>query len=141
MPEGRLGVTFTVALWGAIRILYAPIPVNTPGTPRLPLLRAYTQTLHDDRSLASSLNSSSSDAAFPSLISRTVSVDVKHHVYLLTYYAMKPSSVCPLSVLSTTWGAGIAQWLERRTRDRKVPGSNPARSGGRIFFSRVNFLY
>ena len=37
-------------------------------------------------------------------------------------------------------GARIAQWLERRTRDRKVAGSNPCRSGGRIFFSRVNFL-
>ena len=37
-------------------------------------------------------------------------------------------------------GAGIAQWLERRTRDRKVPGSSPGRSGGRSFFSRVNFL-
>ena len=35
---------------------------------------------------------------------------------------------------------GIAQWLERRTRDRKVAGSNPCWSGGRIFFSRVNFL-
>ena len=30
-------------------------------------------------------------------------------------------------------GAGIAQWLERRTRDRKVSGSSPGRSGGRIF--------
>ena len=38
-------------------------------------------------------------------------------------------------------GAGIAQWLERRTRDWKVAGSNPCRSGGRSFFSRVNFLY
>ena len=37
-------------------------------------------------------------------------------------------------------GAGIAQWLERRTRDWKVASSNPRRSGGRIFFSRVNFL-
>ena len=37
-------------------------------------------------------------------------------------------------------GAGIAQWLERRTRDRKVAGSNSCRSGGRIFFSRVKFL-
>ena len=37
-------------------------------------------------------------------------------------------------------GAEIAQWLERRTRDRKVAGSNPCRSGGRIFFSRVNFM-
>ena len=37
-------------------------------------------------------------------------------------------------------GAGIAQWLVRRTRDWKVVGSNPRRSGGRIFFSRVNFL-
>jgi len=27
------------------------------------------------------------------------------------------------------WGAGIAQWLECRTRDRKVVGSNPCRSG------------
>ena len=37
-------------------------------------------------------------------------------------------------------GAGIAQWLEHRTRDWKVAGSNPCRSGGRIFFSRVDFL-
>ena len=37
-------------------------------------------------------------------------------------------------------GAGIAQWLERRTRDRKVAGSNPCWSGWRIFFSRVSFL-
>ena len=29
---------------------------------------------------------------------------------------------------------------ESRTRDRKVPGPSPGRSGGRIFFSRVNFL-
>ena len=37
-------------------------------------------------------------------------------------------------------GAGIAQWLERRTRDWKVAGSNPCRSDGRIFFSRVDYL-
>ena len=36
--------------------------------------------------------------------------------------------------------AGIAQWLERQTRDWKVAGSNPCRSGGRIFFSRVDYL-
>ena len=36
--------------------------------------------------------------------------------------------------------AVIAQWLERRTRDWKVVGSNPCWSGGRIFFSRVDFL-
>ena len=41
---------------------------------------------------------------------------------------------------SSRTGTGIAQWLERRTRDWKVPGSNPCRSGGRIFFSRVDFL-
>ena len=34
----------------------------------------------------------------------------------------------------------IACWLERRTRDRKVASSNPGRNGGRIFFSRVNFV-
>ena len=37
-------------------------------------------------------------------------------------------------------GAGIAQWLEHRTRDWKVSGSNPCWNGGRIFFSRVDFL-
>ena len=44
-------------------------------------------------------------------------------------------------------GARIAQRLERWTRDRKIPGSShtfflffSGRSGGRIFFSRVNFL-
>ena len=36
-------------------------------------------------------------------------------------------------------GAGIAQWLEHRTRDWKVAGSNPCWNGGRIFFSRVDF--
>ena len=39
-----------------------------------------------------------------------------------------------------TLGAGIAQRLERRTRDWKVAGSNPCWSGGRTFFSRVDFL-
>ena len=37
-------------------------------------------------------------------------------------------------------GAGIAQWLEHRTRDWKAVGSNPCWNGGRIFFSRVDFL-
>ena len=35
-------------------------------------------------------------------------------------------------------GARIAQWLERRSHDRKVRGFSSRRSGGRIFFS--NFL-
>ena len=30
-------------------------------------------------------------------------------------------------------GAGLAQWLERRIRDRKVAGSSPSRSGERNF--------
>ena len=38
------------------------------------------------------------------------------------------------------WAAGVVQWLERWTRDQKVEGSSPGRSGGRIFISRVNFL-
>ena len=45
-----------------------------------------------------------------------------------------------LHVDSVCAGAGIAQWLERRTRDWKVAGSNPCWNGGRIFFSRVDFL-
>ena len=34
--------------------------------------------------------------------------------------------------------AGIAGWLERRTRDRKVASSNTGRMGGRILFSTIN---
>ena len=41
---------------------------------------------------------------------------------------------------SKFWQAGIAQWLERQTRDWKVTGLNPCWSGGIIFFSRVGFL-
>ena len=37
------------------------------------------------------------------------------------------------------WGAGIAQWLERRTLDRMVAVSNPRRSGWKIVTSRVSF--
>ena len=40
----------------------------------------------------------------------------------------------------TLRGAGRACWLEHRTRDRKAASSSPDRSGGRIFFSRVNFV-
>ena len=47
----------------------------------------------------------------------------------------KSNYQCP-----TDAGAGIAQWLEHRTRDWKVAGSNPCWNGGRIFFSRVDFL-
>ena len=46
---------------------------------------------------------------------------------------------CTIS-LTFFWGAGIAQWLEHRTRDWKVAGSNPCWNGGIIFFSRVDFL-
>ena len=41
---------------------------------------------------------------------------------------------------SAVLAAEIPWWLERRTRDRKVASSNPGRSGGKIFFSRVNFV-
>ena len=47
-------------------------------------------------------------------------------------------ALCP-QLVSQQWRAWIAQWLERRTPDLKVVGSSPGRSGGRIFFSRVNF--
>ena len=58
------------------------------------------------------------------------------YISLELFYFVSLTSSCSL----TPRGAGIAQWLERRTRDRKVLGSSPGRSGGRIFFSRVNIL-
>ena len=59
-----------------------------------------------------------------SLICQMTSEDIKHQ----------------LNNNNCNWGAGIAQWLEHRTRDWKVAGSNPCWNGGRIFFSRVDFL-
>ena len=40
----------------------------------------------------------------------------------------------------STSRTGIVQWLKCWTHDWKVTSSSPCRSGGRIFFSRVNFL-
>ena len=37
-------------------------------------------------------------------------------------------------------GSGEGSFGERQTRDRKVSGSSPGRSDGRILFSRVSFL-
>ena len=54
-------------------------------------------------------------------------------------YSVHTEQFCSLH--STTCTAGIACWLEDRTRDGKVASSNPGRSGGRIFFSRVCLLY
>ena len=48
--------------------------------------------------------------------------------------------VCVSVRACVSGGAGIAQWLEHQTCDWKVTGSNPNRSSGRLFFSRVNFL-
>ena len=56
-------------------------------------------------------------------------------VCLLCEYHMMQ---CVCSVC-TVWG-GIACWLERRTHDWNVASLNPGRSGGRIFFSIVNFV-
>ena len=54
-----------------------------------------------------------------------------HCTHLLAFFSV------PVSLYSR--GAWIAQWLERRIRDRKVGCSSPGNSGGRIFFSRLNF--
>ena len=36
---------------------------------------------------------------------------------------------------------GLAQWLDRWTRNREVACSSPGRSGGRIFLTRVRFSF
>ena len=51
---------------------------------------------------------------------------------------LKASSLSVSNLTYIIYGTGIACWLERRTRDRKVASSNPGRSGRRIFFFRVN---
>ena len=63
------------------------------------------------------------------------------HLFWVKLLALQFSHIHMCMAEQETWtGSGIAQWLERRTHDWKVAGSNPYRSGGRIFFSRVDFL-
>ena len=64
------------------------------------------------------------------LVAYTTSVDIQTHYKRATVTSESQGG----------GGAGIAQWLEHRTRDWKVAGSNPCWNGGRIFFSRVDFL-
>ena len=53
---------------------------------------------------------------------------------------VKLQSLIQSNTTRAQWVMGIAQWLECQTPDRKVAGSNPGRSGMRIFFSGVDFL-
>ena len=46
--------------------------------------------------------------------------------------------VCVFDLLCIYMGSGDSSVV--RAPDQKVAGSNPCWSGGRIFFSRVNFL-
>ena len=46
----------------------------------------------------------------------------------------------PFRLIYQYLGIYIERERERGIRDRKVASSNPGRSGGRIFFSRVNFV-
>ena len=61
-------------------------------------------------------------------------------IHLQTNHSTSGSSALGTTLPLRPWGTGTASWLERRTRDRKVASSNPGRGGGRIFFSRVNFV-
>ena len=60
-----------------------------------------------------------------SLICQMTSEDIKHQLIIIIN--VKQHKSCKQQ------GAGIAQWLEHRTRDWKVAGSNPFWNGGRIF--------
>ena len=62
----------------------------------------------------------------------------EHNSYSTSFFLLLNASIYFLNC--TKMYHQIAQWLERRTRDWKVAGPNPCRSGGRIFFSRVDFL-
>ena len=77
-----------------------------------------------------------SDALWDLANSRTV-----HSLMLSSHLVFcLPCLLPPFTVPCKTVSGKIACWLQRRTRDRKVASSNPGRSRGRIFFSRVNFV-
>ena len=49
-------------------------------------------------------------------------------------------ALCALAIIYYTWGSWNSMLVERQIRDWMVASLNPSRSGGRIFFSRVNFV-
>ena len=61
-----------------------------------------------------------------------------HQIMAQTPLSFPSTPSPPSQLLQQQWP--MHQWLERRTRDWKVAGSNPCRSGGRIFFFKVDFL-
>ena len=65
---------------------------------------------------------------------------IQTHKWLKRMLFIRTKNIHIFGVIPFIKRAGIAQWLECWTCDWKVTGSNPWRSGARIFFSRVNFL-
>ena len=70
-------------------------------------------------------------------------------MHIITNYELLTLvTVCSLTHLNSSEQFGIPIYtsrdgffVERRTRDRKVASSNPGRSGGRISFPSVNFVF
>ena len=68
---------------------------------------------------------------------------IKKVCYLVqqnTQHCVSIDSVIHGVAVNTHMGVGIAQWLQHWTCDWKDAGLNPCWSGGKVFFSRVNFM-
>ena len=61
-----------------------------------------------------------------------------HVPIIFTSFGSLMVVIVPVAHLS---GNRDSLFVERRTHDRKVASSNSGRSGGRIFFSRLNFVF
>ena len=68
------------------------------------------------------------------------SARLRRSLFVRSFVGFVNHQVVPEEVLVGTeipggaWGVVIAQWLERRTHDRKVAGSRPGKSGGIYLF-------
>ena len=69
------------------------------------------------------------------MIAQPFSLRLCSHDFFLSFFS--PWRSFPLHVYAVSIDGLL---IERQTRDRKVSSSNPGRSGGSIFFSRVNFV-
>ena len=87
-----------------------------------------------------SLESTSKDVWMSACFGSFVVVVVQQHVTIYHCWAVTEKIVLTPFGRQCLGVAGIACWLERWTCDWKVASSNPGRSGGRIFFSRANFM-
>ena len=140
-PSCSFGLTYSTLMqfWSHILHLHAVLVSHSPpscsfGLTFSTLMQFWSHILHPHAVLVLHTPPSCSFGLTHSTLIQFWSHTLHPHTVLVSH---TPPS-CNFGLTFST--SGIAQWSVHWTCDWKVTGSNPCRSGGRIFFTRVDFL-